>query len=85
MELFAADLNVEVPGPDTDLFEAGILDSLKFVELLVRLEDVFGRKFSLEELEIDSFRSVSRIAALVAGTGSSVAGFEPAEAALPAA
>ena len=64
--LFAERLEVEVPAPETDLFETGILDSLRFVELLAALEETFGMRVSVEELEIDDFRSLSRIAGFVA-------------------
>jgi D-alanine--poly(phosphoribitol) ligase subunit 2 len=60
--LFVDRLNTEVPAPDTDLFETGILDSLRFVELLATLEESFGVQVSVEELEIDDFRSLARIA-----------------------
>ena len=66
-ELFARRLEVELPAADTDLFEVGILDSLRFVELLAALEESFGVRVSIEELEIDDFRSLSRIAAFIAG------------------
>lgn len=63
--IFAETLSLEVPSPETDLFDSGLLDSLSFVELLARLETRFGTKVSLEDLEIDRFRSVARIAAFV--------------------
>jgi acyl carrier protein len=63
--LFADDLKLEVPSVDTDLFESGILDSLSFVELLMRLEHTFGVTTSVEDLEIDTFRSIARIADFV--------------------
>jgi methoxymalonate biosynthesis acyl carrier protein len=63
--LFTRDLNVEVPSPDTDLLETGRLDSVGMVELLVRLEERFGIRIPLENLEIDQFRSVAAIAAFV--------------------
>jgi acyl carrier protein len=59
-------INIEVPSTDTDLFETGVLDSLAFVELLVRLEGEFGISIALEDLEIDQFRSIGRIAEFVA-------------------
>jgi acyl carrier protein len=65
--LFQNRLNVDVPSPDTDLLETGTLDSLKFVDLLACLEEEFGVQVSLEDLELDSFRSISRIAEFVAG------------------
>jgi acyl carrier protein len=64
--VFAERLDVEVPAPGTDLFETGILDSLRFVELLAVLEETFGVRVTVEELEIDDFRSLSRIADFLA-------------------
>lgn len=63
--LFAEKLNVEVPSVETDLIETGLVDSLTFVEFLAQLEEVFGIQVSLEELEIDRFRTISRIAAFI--------------------
>jgi acyl carrier protein len=63
--LFAEQLEVEVPSATADLIEAGLLDSAKFVELLLCLEDRFGVCVDLNELELDHFRSVQGIAALV--------------------
>ena len=64
--LFTDRLHTEVPAADTDLFETGILDSLRFVELLAALEEAFGIRVSVEDLEIDDFRSLSRIADFLA-------------------
>lgn len=67
---FLASLNIEIPSPETDLFETGVLDSLAFVELVLHLEQEFGVKITLEHVEIDNFRSVERIAAfLLNGSG----------------
>jgi D-alanine--poly(phosphoribitol) ligase subunit 2 len=59
-------LNLEVPSTDTDLFETGVLDSMAFVDLLFRVEQQFGVRVSIEDLEIDRFRSIDRIAEFVA-------------------
>jgi len=64
--LFADRLNVQVPSLDTDLIETGLVDSLTFVEFLAHLEQDFGVHVSLEDLEIDNFRTIARIAAFVA-------------------
>lgn len=64
--LFAEKLGVEAPAADTDLFETGVLDSLRFVDLLAALEEVFGVRVAIDELEIDDFRTLSRIADFVA-------------------
>ena len=58
--------NIAAPAPDTDLFEAGILDSLAFIDLVMYLEQDFGIRISAEELEPENFRSSSRIADFVA-------------------
>src|SRR5438270_2719108 len=65
-ELFADKLLVEVESLDTDLLEAGLLDSLALIQLLVQLEERFGVKIAVDELEIDDFRSIGSIARLVA-------------------
>jgi len=64
--LFRDKLNVDIPTPTTDLFDTGLLDSVMFVELLLLLEQQFGVTVSLDDLEIDNFRSVTRIADFVA-------------------
>ncbi len=58
-------LNVEVPSEDADLFETGILDSQKFVELLLHIEQQFGTRIEIEDFEIENFRSIDRIGALI--------------------
>ena len=60
-QLFTEQLHIEVPAYDTDLLEAGVLDSLKFVELLVYLEQQFGTQVSLNEFEWDNFRWINGI------------------------
>ena len=63
--LFTEQLSIEVPTEDTDLLDGGILDSLKFVELLVQLEQRFGARVNLNEFEPENFRSIDRIAQFV--------------------
>jgi acyl carrier protein len=71
--LFLDQLNVEVPGPDADLIESGLLDSMQLVELLVQIEQQFGLRIELERVEIDDLRSVSRIARLIGASESAAA------------
>lgn len=66
--LFVETLNVEVPSPDTDLIEGGLLDSLALVELLFALEREFAVTIALENLDIDVFRSIRSIAEFVENT-----------------
>jgi D-alanine--poly(phosphoribitol) ligase subunit 2 len=63
--LLAEKLNVEVMSEDTDLFESGILDSQRFVELLLHIEQQFGTHTTIDDFEIENFRSISRIATLI--------------------
>jgi methoxymalonate biosynthesis acyl carrier protein len=72
-KLLADAMNLEVPSADTDLFDAGLIDSLAFVELLVHLEREFGVTTSVDDLRVDNFDSVAHIAAYVtARTGAAV-------------
>jgi methoxymalonate biosynthesis acyl carrier protein len=64
--LFSEKLHLQVPSLDTDLIETGLVDSLTFVEFLAQLEQEFDVHVSLEDLELDHFRTVTRIAAFVA-------------------
>jgi len=59
--LFRDDLQVEVPSPDVDLFESGILDSLKLAELLNCLEARLGAHISMDDFEFDNLRSIATI------------------------
>ncbi len=63
--LFEEKLNLEIPSADTDLFDTGALDSMAFVELLVQLEQQFGTMVSFDDLELDNFRSIKKIADFV--------------------
>ena len=65
--LFAEKLNVEVPSVDSDLLQTGILDSMSLVELFLILELEYGVKISMEDLEIENFKTISKIARFVAG------------------
>ena len=73
--LFAEKLHLQVPSVDTDLIDTGLVDSLTFVEFLAQLEQEFGVQVSLQDLDLDRFRTVTPIAAFVAmksGNGSKV-------------
>lgn len=75
--LFVESFHIEVSSPDTDLLETGILDSFQFVELLVQLEQCFGFRIKIEDIDLDDLRTLSRIARLVAANGAAA---EPAAA-----
>ena len=75
--LFAEQLHVEVPSVETDLIETGLVDSLTFVEFLAQLEAGFGVHLSLDDLEIDRFRTISRIARFIAARTGTAAAADP--------
>lgn len=52
--------------PDLDLFESGLLDSLRTVELMVALSDAFGVAISPAEFEREQWATPARIVALMA-------------------
>ncbi len=64
--LFADELHVTVPSPDTDLLATGRLDSVGLVELLLQLEKRFGVRVDIERLELDQLRSLAAITRFVA-------------------
>ena len=51
-----------VDGPDHDLVEAGELDSLKFVELLMAAEERANARISPKDLDLDDLRTPRTIA-----------------------
>jgi D-alanine--poly(phosphoribitol) ligase subunit 2 len=63
--IFRDVLNVELPSPDTDILEAGILDSLAFVTLLFEIEERFGVRIPLDQLDLEDIRTVDRISLLI--------------------
>jgi acyl carrier protein len=63
--LFAEALQIEVPGPHTDLIDSGLLDSLQLVQLLLQIEERMGARIPLEELDLDDLRSIGRLAGLI--------------------
>ena len=64
--LFVESFHIEVPSPDADLFDLGILNSLQFVELLFQLEQHFGLRIKIDDIDLDNLRTLARIAHLVA-------------------
>jgi D-alanine--poly(phosphoribitol) ligase subunit 2 len=57
--------NIDVLTSKTDLFESGILDSSRFVELLLHIEKKFQTKITVDDFEMDNFRCIEKIANLV--------------------
>ncbi len=63
--LFSEVMHVEVPSVETDLFSTGILDSQRFVELLLHIEKYFNTPIDIDDFEIENFRCIEKIAALI--------------------
>ena len=63
--IFREELKIEVPAPDVDVIETGLLDSLGLVTLVVALEQRCNVQIPFETLEVDDFRTVGSIASLV--------------------
>ncbi len=69
--LIAEHFHIEVLEADTDLLDSGILDSMQFVELFAYLEEEFGLRIPIEEVELDDLRTPERLARLVSVDGAS--------------
>jgi acyl carrier protein len=75
--IFSGALHLDVPSWDTDLFDTGVLDSLAFVELLLQLEREFGVTTSVDDLDAETFKSISCIADFVQARGGDTATASP--------
>jgi acyl carrier protein len=67
--VLSEELLVEVGSPELDLLDAGLVDSVGLVELIVALEERFRVSLPMEDLQIDDLRSVRRIAELIGRLG----------------
>ncbi len=65
LAIFREELSIEVPGPDVDVIETGLLDSLGLVTLVVELEQSCDVEIPFETLEVDDFRTTRSIVGLV--------------------
>lgn len=63
--IFAQVTGSEPPGPDADLIEGGVLDSLALVELLFAIEQELGIEIPAERLEVERFRTLGSLEKLV--------------------
>ncbi len=63
--LMRARLTVEVPDRGTDLFGAGLLDSLGLIDLFLALEETFGIVVVVDEVDFEDFRTLDTITAYV--------------------
>lgn len=62
LDILENQLFVLVDGPDHDLVDAGELDSLRFVELLLAVEQSTGQQVAPKDLDLDDLRTPRQIA-----------------------
>jgi D-alanine--poly(phosphoribitol) ligase subunit 2 len=65
-DLIEETLLVDVPAPDADLIDAGLIDSLALISLITEIEREFGIRMPLDGFDVESFRSAEQIASYVA-------------------
>jgi len=70
IEIFSERFETPLASDDVDLLETGLVDSVKIVELVLELEQRFGVSLPFEELEIDDFRTVLRLAERISRSAS---------------
>jgi D-alanine--poly(phosphoribitol) ligase subunit 2 len=70
VEIFSERFETQLASNDVDLLETGLVDSVKIVELVLELEQRFGVSLPFEELEIDDFRTVLRLAERISRSAS---------------
>jgi acyl carrier protein len=68
VQLFTTRFQTDAADLQADLLASGAIDSVRLVELVLELERRFDVVLPFDALEIDDFRTVRRIAELVART-----------------
>lgn len=58
-------LTATLVDPDDDFFELGLVDSLRSLEIVVHVERAYDISVEVEDLDLDNFRTVNRIADFV--------------------
>lgn len=62
---FASSLNGQVPGVAEDVFARGYVNSLFALQLVTFVESQYDLTITPEDLDLDNFRTIERIAAFV--------------------
>ena len=57
------------PGPDDDLFETGVLDSMGLLRLLAFAAEAWGVQIPPAELRLEAFQTLRRAAATLRAAG----------------
>lgn len=61
----AAKLQGQILEKDTNIFDEGLVNSLFVIELMTFLENCFGVKIEMDDLEMNNFKSVGSITEFV--------------------
>ncbi|MGI9002304.1 MAG: acyl carrier protein [Pseudonocardia sp.] len=69
VEVIRDRLGLDVDGPDTDLLDTGLLDSLALVMLIAALEESFACELPLDDFDLEHFRSARRIVEFLGSSG----------------
>ena len=64
-EFISSSIDISNLGDDENLFETGIVNSLFAVQLMTFIEKTFGIEISMDDLDIENFKSISATAAFV--------------------
>ena len=65
-EIFVERFDTRLASGEVDLLEERLVDSVKLVDLVLEIEQRFGVALPFEELEIEDFRNVARLAERIA-------------------
>jgi acyl carrier protein len=78
VQFFLDQFNVEISSTSEDLIDAGILDSLMLIEVVMFMEREFSVTTELDDLEMENFLTIDNMARFVAERqpSSCDAGFE---------
>jgi len=60
-EIFVESFDTRLASGEVDLIEERLVDSVRLVDLVLQIELRFGVALPFEELEIEDFRTVSRL------------------------
>lgn len=67
-DIFADRFETRFDSNAVDLLDTGIVDSVRIVELVLEIEQRFGVNLPFEELDIEDFRTIPRLAERIART-----------------
>jgi acyl carrier protein len=66
--IFYEELQIDPPAVSDELIDAGVLDSMMFVSLLMHLEEEFNVTVAIQDVEIADFSTIEKIARMVTVT-----------------